>query len=119
MFWRKKKQDADWTSDLGQPVAAATPHIQVVGNASPEQVKQAMDMAERFMNADLDGDGKVAGGEPAQGVSPMAGVLGTMGARAALAPTDVVGQLERLAKLHETGALTDEEFAAQKAKLLR
>jgi len=27
-------------------------------------------------------------------------------------------QLEKLAKLHEEGALTDEEFAAQKAKLL-
>jgi hypothetical protein len=27
-------------------------------------------------------------------------------------------QLERLAKLHDSGALTDEEFAAQKAKIL-
>jgi hypothetical protein len=27
-------------------------------------------------------------------------------------------QLERLAKLHESGALTDEEFAAQKARIL-
>jgi hypothetical protein len=26
--------------------------------------------------------------------------------------------VEKLAKLHEEGALTDEEFAAQKAKLL-
>ena len=31
---------------------------------------------------------------------------------------DVVSQLERLAALKEQGILTDEEFAAQKAKLL-
>jgi len=31
---------------------------------------------------------------------------------------DVVTQLERIGKLHEQGVLTDEEFAAQKAKLL-
>ena len=34
------------------------------------------------------------------------------------APEDVIGQLERLARLHESGALTDDEFNAQKAKLL-
>jgi len=39
-------------------------------------------------------------------------------APAAPAAPDPTEQLERLAKLHEEGALTDEEFAAQKAKLL-
>jgi hypothetical protein len=34
------------------------------------------------------------------------------------APTDSTAELERLAKLHESGALNDEEFAAAKAKLL-
>ena len=33
-------------------------------------------------------------------------------------PTDSTAELERLAKLHESGALTDEEFAAAKSKLL-
>ncbi len=38
---------------------------------------------------------------------------------AAAAPTtDSTAELERLAKLHESGALNDEEFAAAKAKLL-
>jgi Short C-terminal domain len=37
---------------------------------------------------------------------------------AASAEPDPIEQLARLAKLHEEGALTDEEFAAQKAKLL-
>ena len=34
------------------------------------------------------------------------------------APTDSTAELERLAKLHDSGALTDEEFAAAKSKLL-
>jgi hypothetical protein len=32
---------------------------------------------------------------------------------------DLVDQLERLAKLKQQGVLTDDEFAAQKAKILR
>ena len=111
MFWRKKSKDADWTSGLGLPVDAQTqavkltatntspPQVQVFGNPTQEQIKQAYAMAERFMGTDLDGDGKVAGG-------------------AAAGQSDVVDQLERLAKLHETGALTDEEFAAEKKKLI-
>ena len=76
-----------------------TPQVQVIGNASQEQVKQAMQMAERFMQRDLDGDGQIAGAQ-------------------SQSEGDVVGQLERLAKLRDDGALTDAEFAAQKAKLL-
>lgn len=39
-------------------------------------------------------------------------------AQAPAAPDDVVTQLERLGALKQQGLLTDEEFAAQKAKLL-
>jgi hypothetical protein len=39
-------------------------------------------------------------------------------APAAPAATDSTAELERLAKLHESGALNDEEFAAAKSKLL-
>jgi uncharacterized membrane protein YebE (DUF533 family) len=39
-------------------------------------------------------------------------------APAAPAPADTTAELERLAKLHESGALNDEEFAAAKSKLL-
>jgi len=31
---------------------------------------------------------------------------------------DMLAQLEKLGKLHDSGVLTDEEFSAQKAKLL-
>jgi hypothetical protein len=36
----------------------------------------------------------------------------------AAAPTDTVSQLKELAALKDQGILTDEEFAAQKAKIL-
>jgi uncharacterized membrane protein YebE (DUF533 family) len=39
-------------------------------------------------------------------------------AAAAPAPADSTAELERLAKLHESGALNDDEFAAAKSKLL-
>lgn len=39
--------------------------------------------------------------------------------QAAAAPADdPFAQIEKLSKLHESGALTDEEFAAAKAKIL-
>jgi hypothetical protein len=41
------------------------------------------------------------------------------GALAAASGDDSVSQLERLAKLHESGALTDEEFEAAKAQVLK
>jgi hypothetical protein len=34
------------------------------------------------------------------------------------APADSTAELERLAKLHESGALSDEEFAAAKSRIL-
>ena len=38
--------------------------------------------------------------------------------QAASAPTDTIAELERLSRLHESGALTDQEFAAAKAQAL-
>jgi hypothetical protein len=124
MFWRKKNKDVNWQTGLGQAVPppavppqatppvrfdaqgialtstnASPPQVQVFGTPSPEQIKQAYDMAERFMNVDLNADGKIAGG-------------------AAAGSSDVVSQLERLTKLRDEGALTEQEFAAQKQKLL-
>jgi hypothetical protein len=39
-------------------------------------------------------------------------------APAPVAEEDTYAELEKLGKLHEEGVLTDEEFAAQKAKIL-
>jgi putative oligomerization/nucleic acid binding protein len=39
-------------------------------------------------------------------------------AYAAAPETDTIAELERLSRLHESGALSDEEFAAAKARVL-
>jgi hypothetical protein len=52
------------------------------------------------------------------GASLRAGVSGHTGGRHHDAQSDSVGGLERLASLHASGALTDEEFAAAKRDLL-
>jgi membrane protease subunit (stomatin/prohibitin family) len=50
--------------------------------------------------------------EPQQGAPSQAPAQAT-------APADPVAQLKELAELRDSGVLTEEEFAAQKAKLLR
>ena len=47
-----------------------------------------------------------------------AAMQGVDQAAAAPAPADPFDQIEKLSKLHAEGALTDEEFAAAKAKVL-
>jgi hypothetical protein len=58
------------------------------------------------------------GNDQAQAASAQTQAPPPAPAPAAAAPTDSTAELERLAKLHESGALTDEEFAAAKSKLL-
>jgi hypothetical protein len=108
-----------------------TPQVQVMGG-TPEQAKQAIDMAEQMMGMDLDGDGKVAGGGAPAGGSPMAAWMNaaqqaysaysvppTPAAPApAAASDDPVSKLERLAKLLDEGTITRDEFEAEKKKIL-
>lgn len=60
---------------------------------------QALQAAEAATGMDLDGDGRVGGAPPPAG-------------------GDRVAQLERLAALRSSGALTEEEFEAEKRRLL-
>lgn len=61
---------------------------------------------------------------PARSTGPFAGMTAgafpalVPGTAAALRPPDPLEQLERLALLHQHGALTDAEFDEQKSKLL-
>jgi Short C-terminal domain len=56
-------------------------------------------------------EARLQGLESQQAVPPAAPAAGGM-------PPDAIEQLKQLGDLHEQGVLTDEEFAAQKAKLL-
>jgi len=53
-----------------------------------------------------------------QGAPPMAAPAPVAAAPAAGPSDDVINRLKELGQLHEQGVLTDEEFAAQKAKVL-
>jgi membrane protease subunit (stomatin/prohibitin family) len=59
--------------------------------------------------------GQVMAQQLAQGLNPAAGAAGTVPVR----PADVLATIDGLAALRDRGALTEEEFAAKKAELLR
>src|SRR4051795_9650680 len=104
--------------------------IQVMGgNLNADEYRAAIQMAEHTMGMDLDGDGKVAGRAAPAGGSPMAAWMNaaqqaysaySVPPTPAPAPAsdDPVSKLERLAKLLDEGAITRDEFDAEKKKIL-
>jgi hypothetical protein len=71
---------------------------------------------EAMTGMDLDGDGKVGG---STGIPAAPGSGGGWQVTASSGGgSDTISRLERLADLHESGALSDAEFAAEKAKVL-
>jgi hypothetical protein len=97
-------QGADASGVVGQiqqMFPGATVQVMGGGQPSPEQITKL----ERVTGHDLDGDGQVGGPAPtAPAAEPE--------------PEDRIEQLERLAKLRESGALTDAEFDAEKRRVL-
>ena len=95
---------------LQQMFPGATVQVQS-GNqpATPEQIAEV----ERMMGIDLDGDGRVGG--QGGGVTPSAVAAAPAPAGG---PEDRIAQLERLAQLHESGALSDAEFEVEKRRVL-
>lgn len=72
-------------------------------SSQPEARDAMLGALEAATGQDLDGDGRVGGAPAAAG--PPGG-------------EDRLGALERLARLRDSGALSDEEFAAEKRRLL-
>jgi hypothetical protein len=113
-------------SPEGQPPAGQGSSAMVMINgrpATPEELKQY----EVMTGMDLDGDGKIAGGAPAQGGGLQGMIAGAMAAAQQGMPPgpdqpgkadDRVAALERLAALKASGALTDTEFETEKQRIL-
>jgi hypothetical protein len=93
----------DYSGDAQQGAAFASAGI------DPNQISQLMEQAQQ-MQAQA---GQMQGGMPGMGQVP-----GMTPAAPAQPQADPVEQLEKLAKLKESGALTDAEFEAEKAKIL-
>lgn len=118
--WKEVRTGAEDGAALAQQMAAmmnqqpgqapmpgvpGQPTVMVDGRqATPEEIQQY----EAMTGMDIDGDGRIAGGAAA-GQAPGAQPAGT---------TDRVAALERLAALKASGALTDAEFDAEKARIL-
>jgi hypothetical protein len=61
---------------------------------------------------------RLATGAATAGIAYRAGQEAYHEQAAEAPPSDSIAELERLARLHESGALTDQEFAAAKARAL-
>jgi hypothetical protein len=91
----------DYSSEAQQNAAFTSAGI------DPNQIGQLMQQAQQMR--DQQGMGQVPGMGRVPGMTPPA---------QAQPQVDSVAQLEKLAKLKESGALTDAEFQAEKAKIL-
>jgi hypothetical protein len=82
--------------------------------------RQAQKNVEAYGNAQTQYTQETAQQAPAMAVAsgPAPGVMVPPAPAAAPAETDMFSQLERLGALKAQGILTEEEFAAQKAKIL-
>ena len=104
-------------TDLGGAPMDPASLIRTLQEAGGDPDKLAAELRELFPGAQIDIQQQSYGGaDPAQMAQAFfAG--GTMPAPG-VAASDPIAQIERLAELHRSGALTDDEFAAAKAKLL-
>ena len=79
------------------------------GTATAVSNRVSRRQADRWAQQGETSPAYLGGGAPPQAAPPPA---------AAPAGADPIEQLKELAQLHQQGVLTDEEFAAQKAKIL-
>ena len=89
----------------GESAGAATAGlapVQFVGGTADDLTPEQRYKVERLLGMDVDGDGMVGSGE----------------ARPVTSSADRLGQLERLARLRDTGAITDDEYVTEKRRLL-
>lgn len=106
-------------------VTGGVVHRSITIDGRPADAAQIQDV-ERMTGMDLDGDGTIAGSAAPPGAPSLSSLvqdaLSAAGAPASGpapgAGGDRLARLERLAALHASGALTDEEFAREKARLL-
>lgn len=92
--------------------------MRTLQEAGGDPEKLVAELRELFPGAQIDVQQQSLGGaDPAQMAQAFFGGA-AMPQMPAAASDDPIAQIERLAELHQRGALTDAEFAAAKAKLL-
>lgn len=95
----------------------------VAGTASAVSGRVQRRQAEKFASRDQDiaanrGAGYYQGAQMASGQAPPPAAPAPPPVAAAVPEVDVISQLKQLGELRDQGILTEDEFAAQKAKVL-
>lgn len=115
---RRAEQHAAMLRAGGQGVPGATiagtPQVTIVGGAAADIPPEMRAGLEQMLGVDLDGDGRIG---------PSGAAPGAPGGPPPPPPpvtpaNDRLAQLERLARLRDSGALTEREFEAEKRRLL-
>jgi hypothetical protein len=132
---RIEKKAQEYTAQAVQRAESSDDPIErTLGPDGADQVREAMAQFERF-GIHLDADSAlgltptaVVPGAAAEATPSPAAAAGATppaadapvapAAPAASSPGDPIGEIERLAGLHASGALTDEEFAAAKKTVI-
>jgi hypothetical protein len=91
--------------------------VTIVGGTAQDIPPEMRAGLEQMLGVDIDGDGRIGGASGTPGTSGAAATVYSAGT-ADTAGDDRLVQLERLARLHRSGALTDDEFAREKRRLL-
>ena len=86
---------------FGTAPSGVTP-LHFVGGTVDDLSLEQRDKVERLLGVDIDGDGMVATGDATSFASP----------------ASRISELERLARLRDTGALTNDEYVVEKRRLL-
>ena len=101
------------TVDLADPT-----RLKILWDDVPTGDQTAMQQAEQMAEMMKGGAGATAQGAGMDFGAVIAQATGAAGGQANPAADDVAGQIEKLSQLHGSGALSDEEFADAKRKLL-
>ncbi|MGI9019835.1 MAG: SHOCT domain-containing protein [Solirubrobacterales bacterium] len=101
------------TVDLADPT-----RLKIHWDDVPTGDQTAMQQAEQMAEMMKGGAGATAQGAGMDLGAVIAQATGAAGGQAKSAADDVAGQIEKLSQLHDSGALSDEEFADAKGKLL-
>ena len=99
---RAEQQAAMLRGEAVGPPAADLTTVQFVGGSPDDLTPEQRDKLERLLGVDIDGDGRVA----------------QSGSERAATTADRLGQLERLARLRDAGAITDAEYVREKRRIL-
>ncbi len=103
---------------LGHPIETGKPET-LDFSKDPQKAAEVMQIVQQHQLEKM-GMGGTGGGSAAMGAAAMGamGAAAMPGAAQPAADDDALSKLERLAKLHEAGALTDAEFETEKRQLL-